>query len=138
MSQIAGCPRCKKMYAKTDNSAVCPECEAPEFEDYNKVRDILEQHPDCNAGNAAELSEVTLECVLRMIDQDLIVNPDTVNPPKCGRCGKPAINLKKKICPDCLNKLSIEVYESIKKISGDSPGKQRIHGVHVTFDNKRR
>lgn len=140
MDPIAGCPRCKKLYLKADQ-AVCPKCEQDEFEDYNRVRDILEQNPDCSAEQAAELAEVTVECVLRMIDQDLIVNPEAAKRPACGRCGKPAISLKKKICSECLNTLSIELQKTIKDIKLPEPKPKegrRMFGVHDAIDERRR
>ncbi|MCX5771502.1 MAG: hypothetical protein NTZ09_14705 [Candidatus Hydrogenedentes bacterium] len=102
------CPRCKKLFDK-GVALVCPKCQPDENTDYEKIRAVLDRSPHLNAETAAAEAEVSIACVMRMLDEGLIANVNLTENVKCGRCGAPAISLAKKLCKACLDKLNIEV-----------------------------
>ena len=130
------CPRCKQQLIRA-SEGVCTRCEEAEYRDYNKVRDLLEQHPEASAAELAELAEISVDCILRMMDRGMIRDAKDVSGARCGMCGAPAINHKKKICAGCLQKLNTEIRHVAAKVSPESQGR-RMFDVHSALDNRRR
>lgn len=102
------CPRCKKLFDK-GVSRVCSKCQPAEDADYQKIRVVLDRSPRLNAEAAAAEADVTVACVMRMLDEGMIANANLTENVKCGRCGGAAISLTKKLCQACLEKLNTEV-----------------------------
>lgn len=114
---LAKCVRCEDLFDKGDNS-VCPACRPDEDCDFEKVRACLEGHPEISAEAVAELAEVPLKVVMRMVDQGAVTNVSALEgTPKCGRCGADAISASKKLCNACLEKLNRNVLEQKRQIS---------------------
>ncbi len=141
---LSKCPRCEKLFDKV-NTVVCPKCREDEDADFDLIRTTLEESPDLNAEQVAEVSGVSIDCVLRMLDTGLIANIalSEAEAFKCGRCGAPAISATKKLCQTCLEKLNQEVSSSRKKLKlGDKKDVQlgdfSRGGVREQMDNKRR
>ena len=105
---LTTCPRCKKIFDKV-RSAVCPKCQDAEDADYDKIRTVLDRCPNLNSEQVAEEANVSVECVMRMVDEGLIANASLAEKVKCGMCGAPAISLSKKLCQACLEKLNAQV-----------------------------
>ncbi|MCP4639649.1 MAG: hypothetical protein GY851_04420 [bacterium] len=128
VAKIVTCPRCEQQ-SLGRNQVVCDNCEDKEYEDYSKVLNTLEQYPEATATEAAELAEVEIECVLRMVDRGRVVNSKDLKAPVCGKCGKPAINHKKRICSECLHKLESDLRGHVKELQEHLQGK-RMFDVH--------
>lgn len=141
---LSKCPRCEKLFDKT-STAVCSKCREDEEADFDLIRSTLDDSPELNAEQVAEVSGVAIDCVLRMLDTGLISNI-TLNEGetfKCGRCGAPAISATKKLCQPCLEKLNQEMAESRRKVQlGDRKqvqlGEYSAGGVRQQLDEKRR
>lgn len=112
---LSTCPRCKKIFDKVRTS-VCGKCQPDEDADFDKVRQLLERSPNLNAEQAAHEADVTVGCVMRMMDEGLISNTNLTEKVKCGRCGAPAISMSKKLCQACLEKLNSQVAQAQSKI----------------------
>jgi len=114
---LAACPRCKKMFNKTDRIPVCAACMEAEESDYAKVREVISRVPGINGEDAAKEAEVGIDVVQRMLKEGVVA---TVNPMEriiCGRCGEhPAISAAKKLCQVCLDKLNAEVAAATRDI----------------------
>lgn len=135
---FATCPRCKSRLILA-TKGVCEKCEEAEFEDYNKVRDALEQHPECSGPELAEAAGVSLDCIKRMLARDMIVDVhDRTNVPACGVCGKPAISHKKKICAACLQTLRTRAADAEDKPSTESSQSRRMFDVHRAVKDRRK
>lgn len=137
---LISCPRCKKLFDKT-SSAVCSKCQPDEDADYEKIRAVLDRAPSLRAEQVATEAGVTVQCVMRMLDEGLIANIDMTRDIKCGRCGAPAISFNKKLCQGCLDKLNAEVAAAQSRIKlGEK--KQIQIGDHLkarkAFEDKRR
>ena len=114
---LAKCLRCENSFDKADNP-ICPACKPDEECDFEKVRECLDEHPDISAEAVAELADVPLKVVMRMVDQGVVTNVSALEEtPKCGRCGADAISASKKICHACLDKLNRNVLEQKQQIS---------------------
>ena len=106
---LCKCPRCQQMFNKQKN-AICTKCQPDEEEDFEKVREALDDQPNLTPEQVAEVTGVGVACILRLLDEGRIAAmPDGVNQIKCGRCGAPAISLSKRLCEGCLQKLNSEV-----------------------------
>jgi len=112
---LIACPRCKKIFDKT-RSAVCTRCQDAEDDDFDKIRTVLDRNSDLNAEQVAEEGQVTIDCVMRMIEEGLIANVNLAEKIKCGRCGAPAISQSKKLCQACLEELNTEMAQAQSKI----------------------
>lgn len=107
---LSKCPRCNKMFNKI-HSAVCPACQKSEESDADAVRKTLQENPNLNAEQVAEITGVEIQVVLRLIEQGAIacVTELEGNAVRCGRCGAPAISASKRLCQACLEKLNVQV-----------------------------
>ena len=116
---------------------VCHSCIDVEEEEYRAIREVLREHDSLNVAKVAEIAEVTEACVLRMLEQGLIVNEQVNNQVKCGKCGQPAIGTTQRLCGVCLNDLDRKFYseinEALHRIGENLPSES----VHVMLNRKR-
>ncbi len=114
---LAKCVRCSNLFDKLKNP-ICPACQPDEDADFEKVRAVLDEHPDLGAEAVAELADVTVALVMRMLDQGMVTNTSlSGGGAKCGRCGAPAISASKKLCHSCLEELNQKVLKQKRKIA---------------------
>lgn len=106
---LAKCVRCDNLFDKSKNP-VCAACASDEDADYERIREVVDDQPDMAAEAVAELAEVPVQVVMRMLDQGMITNTSLLaGTAKCGRCGAEAISVTKKLCHSCLEKLNQNV-----------------------------
>ena len=137
---LAACPRCKKIFDKA-RSAVCNRCQDAEDDDFDKIRTVLDLNPNLNAEQVAEEAQVSVDCVMRMLEEGLIANVNLSEQIKCGRCGAPAISLSKKLCQSCLEALNAQMAQAQSKIKiGQKKQVQVGEYLHArkAFEEKRR
>ena len=138
---LAKCVRCDDLFDKRD-IPVCPACLPEEEEDQEKVRAIVEAHPDLSADAVAGLGDVELQVVMRMLDQGLVTNvSQSLGKSKCGRCGAPAISASKKLCTVCLEKLNQNVLKQRRELSLETKKNVELGGassVREMIEEKRR
>ena len=138
---LAACPRCKKMFNRTDRMPVCSGCMEAEEADYEKVREVISRIPGISGENAAKEAEVGIDVVQRMLKEGVVATVNPLEKILCGRCGEqPAISAAKKLCQVCLDKLNAEVAMAQREIKiGEK--KQAQVGEYLsarrTFDEKR-
>ncbi len=136
---LSKCPRCKKIFDKV-SSAVCVNCQKDEDSDFDKIRSVLDRTPNLKAEEVAQEAQVSVQCVLRMLQEGLISNA-TISNVKCGRCGAPAISMNKKLCQVCLDKLNAEVAAQQMRIKLDGKKSTQVgEYMHAkrNFEEKRR
>jgi len=133
---LASCQRCKKLFEKL-RSPVCPNCEDLEDEDYEKIRQALVDHPNSSAEQLAEVTGVTIDCVLRLLAQGRIETTSANKGVKCGRCGAPAISVSKKLCEACLQKLNAQLAQQQGKIKLPKKKSIEVGTALNTFDFER-
>ena len=137
---LAKCERCAKLFAKT-NHPLCPNCVPEEEQDFEKVRTCLGEHPDLSAEAISELTGVSLQCVMRMIDQGLVTNSLFTGTVKCGKCGAPAISPSKRLCNACLEEMNQRVARQRSELQERQRKQVKIGefaSVRETIEEKRR
>ena len=132
------CMRCNEVFFRVASS-VCLKCQPDEEEDYRKIRDVLARAPGLNVEQLAEASGIGSDCVLRMIEDERIVNVVSSDPVPCGRCGAPAISQVKRLCEKCLVKLENECSASIRELKEQISIEKRdnMYTVHEAVEMKR-
>jgi len=115
---LAKCPRCEELFDKI-STQVCLKCLEDEDRDIDTVREAVQNNPDMNAEAVAELTGVSVSCVLRMMDTGTITSVNLGESIDCGRCGAPAISATKRLCQVCLEALNSEMSSAQKQIKID-------------------
>jgi len=105
---LSTCPRCEKLFNKGD-AVVCSSCLPVEEDDYERVRQTLQESPELSAENVAEAAEIDLACILRFLHEGRIETTAANSTVVCGRCGASGISLSKRLCESCLQKLNAEL-----------------------------
>ena len=88
---LANCARCRKMFNKV-STPICPECLPEEEADIQKVREVIEREPNLTTERAAELADVDVGVVNRMVEVGVIARVQPGEKVYCGKCGAPAIS----------------------------------------------
>ena len=135
--RIARCGRCNGTYLKVRFS-VCDDCLDAEDADYQRISDVLVEHPNQNVEIVAHLADVSPSCVLRMLDRGLIASEKIVEEVKCGKCGQPALSAAQKLCQSCLIKLDQKFFAEINEAKKVQLEQERDSSVHDTIDLKRK
>lgn len=137
--KLAKCARCKALYVRV-RSKVCDRCQEDEEADYRRVREVLERIDHLNAEELAEEAEVSVACVLRLLDDGLLVHDSLNTPVACGRCGAQAISRTKRLCHRCLLELDAKFSEELRTTRQSVVPKKRstANQVHQTLSLKRR
>jgi len=137
---LATCPRCKKLFSKTE-TPVCPSCNEAEEADYKKVREILDAQPGLTPEQVSKEADVDVAVVNRMLKDGVLEFAEKGGSLLCGRCGKaPAMSASKRLCQPCLDALNAQVAQATSQIRlGDK--KQAQVGEYLsarkTFDDRR-
>ena len=135
---LAQCPRCKKMFSKT-NTLICAACDPAEQADYKRVREILEESPGLNTQDVADKAEVPLAVVQRMLKDGALTFDKPTPGILCGQCGAPAMSATKRLCHECFNKLNMEVAKaqaSIKQSGFGVPPPKSSLSVRQALDDR--
>ena len=129
------------MYNKT-TYPVCDDCLPAEEADFTKVRDIIAEEPGMEVARVVEVTGVEFDVVKRMLDDDMVKIAEPVLDIKCIQCGARAVNIEKKLCRPCMERLNIQMasiqrdirHESKQVVVEEKPPKNMIE----TFTDKRR
>lgn len=109
---LAHCARCRRLYVRFEWN-VCIACLGSEEADYGRIREELSRTPDVSIETLAERAQVTVACVLRMLDDGLIASADAADR-TCGQCGAPAISAKQRLCARCLLSLDRQLPRELR------------------------
>lgn len=138
--ELKTCARCGRLFSSM-KSGVCSTCEPDEENDFTRIRDVLSRTPGLNVEEVSKEAKVSVDCVLRMLEQGRIENTALANPVQCGQCGAPAISVSKRLCQACLTKLDQQYAEAIRdmreKIHPKKLGQAEVQEVRHTVDEKR-
>jgi len=141
---LSTCPRCKKIFSKVD-TPVCAPCSPIEQEEYEKVRDVMQEIPGLKFPELAEVADVEVEFILRLVKEGRIQEGSPDKGSVCGRCGASAISRIKRLCESCLNQLNKELAAeqsqtrlAAKKefvTKSESKGKKVSRGMNLTRES---
>jgi hypothetical protein len=136
------CVRCEKLFS-SPRDVVCSSCMDEEEADFLRIRNVLRDEPGLSTEETAEKAQVSVECVMRMLDQGWIENTAMANPVTCGHCGAPAISTTKRLCAACIIKLdqqyAVAIREMRERISPKKSAKKTdVQQVRQMVDEKRK
>ncbi len=137
---LAKCARCKTMFNKEDRP-ICAACEPLETADYEKVRAVLETHPDLNSEEAAEKAEVDIAVITRMLKDGMLTDSAATKAATCGQCGAPALSASKRLCQPCLDKMNAGMARAQASLKMEAPKRVEVGeymNARAAFDSKRR
>lgn len=137
---ISRCPRCSKIF-DSESGVVCQSCVDAEENDYDRVREVLQDRPNLTAEQVSDETGVDLPCVMRMINQGLVANASQLKGVKCGMCGAPAISISKKLCQACLEKLNAKLNKAQSKLKlsdKKAPQVGQYLNARKAFEQKKR
>lgn len=134
---IKQCPRCSKLFTKI-RSAVCEECTPDEEADLEKVRELLDYDTSLNVEQAAEASGISIDVILRMVDEGNITSQDLSLNVECGRCGGRAISLSKRLCESCVAEMDANFVRTLRdaQLTQRTRDAGSTHKVHDTVLGK--
>jgi len=112
---LASCQKCKKLFPKIRKS-ICPACEAAEEVHYETVRKYLSENPGQNVEQVSEGTGVSIDTVLRFVEEGRVEAQGIASNVACGQCGKPAISPTKRLCQTCLEKLNAQLAKQQSRI----------------------
>ena len=137
--KLASCPRCRAIFVLTDWS-VCGKCIHAEETDFSLMRDVLSQSPNLTPERLAMAANVTLACVLRMLDEEQLSNASPEGSPECKQCGAPALNNGQGLCIGCLLDLDRRLGQELNtaRANRKPPIRGVARHVHDMLTSKRR
>jgi len=101
---LKNCKSCGKLFDYTGNP-LCPECVKKDEEDFEKVKEYLEDNPTANVNNISEETEVSVKRITRFLKEGRLECKSVENSLlKCEKCGKPI--RAGRYCNECLKKIS--------------------------------
>lgn len=136
---LATCVRCNRMFNKVKDS-VCPGCMPAEEKDREKIHLVLAEHNELKPEEVADLADVDLSVVARMVAEGYVSQLGALERPLCGKCGAPAISMSKKLCQPCLDRLNTEASRAQAKIKLGRRKEPVINTINArtTFEEKRK
>ncbi|KKC30422.1 flagellar protein [Caldanaerobacter subterraneus subsp. pacificus DSM 12653] len=134
--EIRNCKRCGRPYIYTGKD-LCPVCYQQDEEDFLKVRDYLDMHPNATMLEVSQNTQVSAKKIMDFLKEGrLILSPSNVNIGlKCERCGKPI--LSGRFCDECKLELAKELtkgYESKTTKDEDETKGERLY----VYDTKKK
>jgi len=125
------CPKCGRLFTKIV-SPVCPKCERADEEQFQKLRDYLEEYPLSSITEASDATGVSPKRILEYLREGrLQITKGLEGELRCARCGT-AIETGN-FCDTCNRKFAKELsYDSPSLGPGPSASSsKRSSGMHI-------
>lgn len=126
---VANCPRCGRIYAKTVRN-LCPDCLKEEEELYELVYRYLRDNPKSTVQQVSDNTGVPEERILAFLRQDRIMSAEwsQLTYP-CERCGTAQIN-SGRFCENCTQEMQQSLETAARSIK-PADDKQSRSGYHI-------
>ncbi|MDR1540045.1 MAG: MerR family transcriptional regulator [Clostridiales bacterium] len=116
--EIVNCPRCGKVFAKI-KSPYCPACQAEEEKTFQRLKEYVFEHPNCNISELSEGTQVNAKKILGYLREGRLETSNGMNGDiRCLSCNKPI--LSGRYCSSCKLDISKRVGELFPSKSDDS------------------
>jgi len=122
--ELKNCPRCGSLFASTGKH-LCPACLAEEDKEFETLRTFLKDNPRASLEEAAEVTGVKPERILRFLREGRIVTAPEMTWLRCERCGKPIV--AGRFCPECARQLRRELHLEGPGDRSDRADQDRMH-----------
>lgn len=111
---VRNCSRCGKIYVY-DNFKICPKCRRDDEEDFEKIKEYIDENPDANISEVSEETEVDTQKIIKFLREGRLEIKDEQNLLLlCERCGKPIKTGR--FCDKC----ALELQREMKQAIGES------------------
>lgn len=126
---VANCPRCGRIYAKTMKN-LCPDCVKQEEELYELVYRYLRDNPKSTVQQVSDNTGVPEERILTFLRQDRITSSEWSQLAyPCERCGTTQIN-SGRFCESCTREMQQSLETAARSIRS-TDDTQRSKGYHT-------
>ncbi len=95
---LRNCTECGKVFSHPSQS-LCAQCFKARSEEFTKVKDYLQEHPNAALSAVSEDTEVSIETIYEYIRQGRLTMVPKGAELTCGVCGKP-VN-RGRVCAVC-------------------------------------
>jgi len=135
--ELRNCPVCGKLFVYVHRN-LCPDCLKRDEEDYEKVREFINNNPRATIEEASEGTEVPVKKILEYLKEGrLILQTNNVNIIlNCEMCGEPI--LTGRLCAKCSSKLKRNFASNTRSMFLDEDMKGKIHLSKYSKDERRR
>ncbi|MGB9679526.1 MAG: TIGR03826 family flagellar region protein [Thermoanaerobacteraceae bacterium] len=132
---VKNCKRCGRLYTYTGFD-LCPECYRQDEEDFLKLRDYIESHPNATMIEISRETQISTKRIMDFLKEGrLILNANNSNIPlTCERCGKPI--LTGRFCDECKNDMEKDLRRGLEKFETDKNKSDRLYLHDRTKGNK--
>mgnify|MGYP001191694868 CR=1 FL=1 len=108
---VRNCTRCGNIYVY-DNFKICPKCRRDDENDFQKVKEYIEEFPDATITEVAEETEVDTQKIIRFLREGrLEIKGDKNIFLTCERCGEPIRTGR--FCDKCTVEMQREMKQAI-------------------------
>lgn len=127
--EARNCPRCGKIFNYVSRP-VCNECHKKEEDSFKKLKEFIDENPDCTLSGLSDGTSVPPKRILRYIREGrLEITKGMHGEVKCERCG--ASVTTGRYCDACV----IEINQSVNELYTQTPinkdGTQRGAKMHI-------
>ncbi len=120
---LRNCKRCGKMFNYVTGPVVCPACNEKSEEDFQKVKQYIEEHPGTSVAVTAEECEVEVAQIRQWLkDERLTFTSAEGSDLTCEKCGTPI--LSGRFCDKCKAEVTRGFTDAIKKPDAPKPVKK--------------
>ncbi|HOJ78124.1 MAG TPA: MerR family transcriptional regulator [Bacillota bacterium] len=132
---VRNCKRCGKVFQYRGHN-ICYNCITQEEEDFQKVREYIQKHPNSTTVEVSEATEVSIKTITRFLREGRLdcEGFDTSDLGlQCEKCGKEISSGR--YCDECINELQSGFKEASKQIETPVVTKVKPREVVHTYDN---
>ena len=135
--QVKNCPRCGKLFNEII-SPICPVCERAEEEDFQRVKENIEENPASSLQEISEATGISGKKIMQYIkDGRLEITGGMKGELRCESCGKPIT--RGKFCDVCLIEFTRNINEMFGKNRPESsePGEKKSGRMYSSLMKKK-
>ncbi len=119
---VKNCKKCGKIFNYISGAVICPQCLEKTEEEFQKVKDYIEQHPGVTLAATAEACEVDVAQIRQWLREErLTFTTAEGSDLTCEKCGKPIMSGR--FCDVCKAEVTRGLNDAIKRPDVPKPEK---------------
>jgi len=133
--EIRNCSRCGRIYVY-DGFKLCIDCRKEDEEDFQKVKDYLEDHPNSNVMKVSKATNVDSKKIIEFLKEGrLEIRSENNMFLKCERCGKPIS--QGRYCDKCKVEMERELKRAARVLRPVDKDKKPKEKIKVAYRHKK-
>ncbi len=130
---VRNCKRCGRMFNYVAGPGVCPMCAEKEEEDFQKVKQYIEEHPGVSVAMTADACEIEIAQIRQWLREErLTFSSAEGSDLTCEKCGEPIVSGR--FCDKCKMEVTRDLTNAIKRPEAPKPvKKQESDGNKMRF-----